>query len=388
MNAATRRPALPRLLHPLAWWAWGIGMAVAASRTTNPALLIFLITVTVAVTLARREQGTTNVLWLFLAIGLFVIALRLVMAIVFGGGITGRIVLFELPRVPLPDFFGSVRIGGRVTAERLLFALYEGLQLAAILVAVGAANALASPRRMLRYLPATLYDVGTAVVVALTYAPQMVTDARRVRAARRLRGHSGRGLRDTARLIMPVLDSGLERSLDLAASMESRGYGRSVTRSVAGRRTASVLTLCGSLGVLIGLYGLADASQPGLLGLPTMLLGAGMCLAALLVGARRDRRSAYRRDPWELPEWLVTLTGIAPAALFIGVDGIRASLSTSVQPPEIPALPVLALVACLIPVLAIPASPVPPLRAVSSPSRGAAPTSAGGRSSDPDEVLV
>ena len=30
---------LPRALHPGAWWLWALGLATAASRTTNPLLL-------------------------------------------------------------------------------------------------------------------------------------------------------------------------------------------------------------------------------------------------------------------------------------------------------------------------------------------------------------
>ena len=30
---------LPRTLHPGAWWLWALGLATAASRTTNPLLL-------------------------------------------------------------------------------------------------------------------------------------------------------------------------------------------------------------------------------------------------------------------------------------------------------------------------------------------------------------
>ena len=86
-----------------------------------------------------------------------------------------------------------MRLGGPVSLESLLYAAYDGLRLAAILACLGAANALASPRRLLRYLPATLYDVGTAIVVGLTFAPQLLSDARAVRAARTLRGHDGRG---------------------------------------------------------------------------------------------------------------------------------------------------------------------------------------------------
>ena len=195
--------------------------------------------------LERREVGATDVFAAFLLIGLVAIGLRVVTAGLLGGGVTGRVVLVRLPEVPLPAWTAGVRLGGPVTLEGLLAAAYDGLRLAAILACLGAANALASPRRLLRYVPATLYDVGTAVVVALTYAPQMVQDAGRVRAARRLRGHADRGLRSIARLAVPVMAGALDRSLDLAASMESRGYGRAVHRTDASRRGASAMTLEG-----------------------------------------------------------------------------------------------------------------------------------------------
>ena len=220
-----------------------------------------------------------------------------------------------------------MRLGGPVTLEGLLAAAYDGLRLAAILACLGAANALASPRRLLRYVPATLYDVGTAVVVALTYAPQMVQDAGRVRAARRLRGHSTRGLRSIARLAVPVMAGALDRSLDLAASMESRGYGRAVHRTDASRRGASAMTLGGLLGILVGLYGLLDASTPPLLGLPLVLAGAVLAGLALLVGARRETRSRYRRDPWALPEWLVSFAGLLPAAVLVSRPSRRGRAS-------------------------------------------------------------
>ena len=34
---------LPRDLHPVAWWIWALGLAAAASFTTNPYLLLALI---------------------------------------------------------------------------------------------------------------------------------------------------------------------------------------------------------------------------------------------------------------------------------------------------------------------------------------------------------
>ena len=296
---------LPRLLHPAAWWLWGLGLATAASRTTNPFLLLLVVAVAAWVVMERREVGATNVFCAFLVIGLVAIGLRVVTAgPARRRASPARVVLVRLPEVPLPAWAAGVRLGGPVTLEGLLAAAYDGLRLAAILACLGAANALASPRRLLRYVPATLYDVGTAVVVALTFAPQMVQDAGRVRAARRLRGHSTRGLRSIARLAVPVLAGALDRSLDLAASMESRGYGRAVHRTDASRRGASALALGGLLGVLAGLYGLLDASAPALLGLP---LVAGRRRAGRPGAARR--RPA--RDPVALPPRPVGAAGVA-----------------------------------------------------------------------------
>jgi energy-coupling factor transport system permease protein len=365
MTRAHHDPRLPRLLHPAAWWAWAIGLAMAASRTTNPMLLALVVAVAGFVVASRRELGAASPFGAFLRLGLFVIAMRVLMAALLGGGVPGLTVLFTLPEVPLPMGSGGVRLGGPVTLEGVLAAAYDGARLAAVLACIGAANALASPRRLLRYVPATLYEVGTALVVALTYAPQLVEDARRVRTARRLRGHDGRGPRELARLAVPVLDSALERSLDLAASMESRGYGRSVHRDARSRRQATALTLFGLGGVMAGVYGLLDGGSAPLLGLPLLLVGSAAAAASLGVGARRERRSRYRPDPWAAPESVVAASGAIAGALVLvaaqrAVPGIVLQTSPAVW-PTLPWLPALGLLVGLIPAWA---APMPPLRAL------------------------
>ena len=114
-----------------------------------------------------------------------------------------------------------------MTAESLLAGLYDGMRLAAVIICVGAANSLANPRRLLASLPSALYEVGTAVVIALSLFPQLAESVQRVRRARRLRGDPGRGIGALRRIVVPVLEDALERSLSLAASMDARGYGRS-----------------------------------------------------------------------------------------------------------------------------------------------------------------
>lgn len=310
-----RRALLPRLLHPAAWWAWSLGAAVAASRTTNPFLLLLLIAVVIWVVGERREPGSHRILAAFLAIAAFVIGFRVLVMALLGNGVVGTTVLVTLPVIPLPDWLAGIRLGGDVTAEATLYAVYQGLQLGAILVCVGAANALASPRRLLRYLPATLYDVGTALVVGLTFVPQLVADAVRVRRARQLRGHGGRGVREFGHLVIPVLAGGLDQALGLAASMESRGYGRAADADPRRQRRASAVTVLGLIGALAGCYGLLDGSTSPLLGLPLVVAGAASAAGALWYGAGRDRRTRYRREPWGAPETLIVAVALVAAVV-------------------------------------------------------------------------
>lgn len=361
MPHPTRFGVTPRMLHPVAWWVWGVGLATAAAHTTNPWLLLLIVAVAGWVVMERREVGALDSFRPFLLIGLFAIALRVVLTIVLGNGVPGQVVLVDLPQVRLPSWFAGLRLGGAVTLESVVAAAIDGLRLATTLACLGAANALASPRRLLRYAPATLYDIGTAVVVALTFAPALVDLAGRVRAARRLRGHSGRGLRELARLAVPVLEGALDRSLDLAASMESRGYGRTAVRGRRDRIIGSVLALTGSAGTVAGLYGVLSSSAQGWLGLPMLATGLVLLTLSLVLGARRDARTAYRRDPWRAPEWVTCALGVLPAALLTYAEGDGWPGITLIQVPldwpPLPALPASAIGAAL---LVAWLTPVPP----------------------------
>lgn len=368
----TPRPPRTRLLHPAAWWCWALGVGIAASRTTNPWLLALLLAVLVWTVAQRREPGTGRILAGFLVMGAFAIGLR-VAATAVGGARLGSVLLAELPIVPLPPWLGGLRLGGSVHLEPLLRAAYDGAQLAVVLGAVGAANALAGPRRLLRYLPATLYDVGTALVVGLTYAPRLVTEAQRLSRARRLRGHRGRGVRESARLIVPVVSAALDGALGLAASMECRGYGRATT-SPRRRLVASGLAMLGLGGTVLGTYGLLDGFTPTAVGLPVLLLGLATAAVTLAVGAGRDRRTRYRRDPFAAPEILTTACGVALAAAFAlwaGVDPVAMRPPTvPLMLPDLPLLPVLALVVAAVPGALTPEPPLEPRTAAHSPAAG------------------
>ncbi len=346
-----RRPSapLPRALHPIAWWIWALGLATVASRTTNPLLLAVLLAVVGYVVVARRGDAPwARSFSTYLLLGLVVIGIRVVFNALLGAGDDGR-VLFVLPQLDLPAWAAGIELGGPVTAEDLLAALYEGLRLAVLLCCVGAANTLANPRRALRSLPPALYELGVAVVVALTVAPQLVESVQRVRRARRLRGAPGKGLRAVKAIAVPVLEDALARSLQLAASMDSRGYGRSAHVPLGLRRATSTLVICGLVGICLGLYGLLDGTAPRLLGSVGMTLGLALSVAGLYIGGRRVRRTSYRPDPWLRPEWLVAGSGVASAAIMVWVGSYDPLLlHPSLAPLSWPDLPLLGLVPVLL----------------------------------------
>ncbi|MEU6215838.1 energy-coupling factor transporter transmembrane component T [Streptomyces sp. NPDC047023] len=372
---AYRRWRAPRAgrgnaLHAGAWWLWALGLATAASRTTNPLLLGMIIGVAGYVVAARRTDAPwARSYGAFLKLGLFVIGLRLLFSMLLGSGVPGTHTLFTLPEFPLPAWAQGIRFGGPVTAEQLVFAFYDGAKLAALLVCVGAANALANPARLLKSLPAALYEAGVAVVVAMTFAPNMVADVVRLRTARRLRGRPTGGVKAVLQIGLPVLEGALERSVAVAASMDARGYGRTAQVPRGVRHTTTVLTLGGLLGMCAGTYGLL-AAQGAAYGLPVLGIGAVLALAGLRLGGRRSVRTRYRPDRWDARAWLVAGSGAAVAALLIHAGSVDpAGMHPGVVPLVAPALPLWPAAAVLIgllpafvaPVPSVPEPPVPPV---------------------------
>jgi energy-coupling factor transport system permease protein len=345
------------MLHPGAWWLWATALAVAASLTTNPLLLAAIVAVTGYVVAARRPETPWSASYaMFLKLGLLAIAIRVALFALLGGA-PGEHVLLRLPVVPLPSWLAGVRLGGPITAEGVLASAYDGMRLGVIFCCIGAANALTSPRRLLKSLPGALYEAGVAVTVALAFAPQAVAAVGRLRAARKLRGRSDRGLRRIRGLAVPVLEGALDRSVDLAAAMDARGFGRRGTTPIAIRRTTATFTLGGLLAMVASSYGLVDRSAPTAFGVPLLVVGAALTAAGFVLGARRGGRTRYRPDPWRHPEWLVALAGIAAATMF-GL-GPAAQLAPSTLPLVAPQLPLVPFVGVLVALL--PAWIAPPL---------------------------
>lgn len=347
--ATVANARLPRDLHPVAWWLWALGLATAASFTTNPYLLLLLIGVACLAVAARRSaQPWADSFRIYLWLGAVIVVVRVLFRILLGGGDGGR-VLLHLPSIPLPHWTLGLRLLGPVTQESLLAGLYDGLRLAAIVICVGSANALANPKRLLRSVPPALYEVGSALVVAVTVLPQLADSVRRVRAAQALRGGETGRVSRLRRLLVPVLEDSLERSLALAAGMDARGYGRTAGATARERRTTGVLMLVGLGAVCAGVYGGLDQTTPGWLGHPMLLLGVLVSGVAIRLAGRRVVRTRYRPDRWRWPELVVAGSGVAVglAGWWISRHQLDVAYPALTVEPGLSALALLAIVAAV-----------------------------------------
>ena len=222
-------------LHPLTWWLWTALIATTLVRANNTSLTLLTIGFVTLLVAKYKSDGPWSKSYTYaLKLSLFVIAFRVFIGIIIGVPVPGT-TLFTLPTIALPEWMAGIRLGGAVTWQRVSSTIVESLNIASIIVLFGAATSLTNPRAVLRSLPAIFYELATILVIATTLTPQFVDNLRRISIAQRLRGvNKNRFLHrfnNWRQIAMPLLEDSLARALELAAAMDSRGYGISRRRS-------------------------------------------------------------------------------------------------------------------------------------------------------------
>ena len=219
---------MKRSLHPLTMWIWALLLITAVVLTDRAWVALGAIGVATVLVKVRSDGSPWGrSYWIALRIGAVILVIRAVVGVLIGVPIPGR-TLFTVPIIDLPSWMPGIRLGGAVTLERLSSSLHEGLIIATVIALFGAATSLTSPHKVLRTLPFFIYEIGITLVIATSLFPQLAQSARRIRLAQQLRGHDKVSWRGLA---LPLLEESLSRSLQLAASMDSRGFGVSRKRS-------------------------------------------------------------------------------------------------------------------------------------------------------------
>ena len=193
--------------------AWSATCIFIVLSTTNPAYKALVLAAALAALAAgvglRRLRG---VLVGVLFISAFATLLNFVSAHL------GDTVLFELPdQIPA--------LGGPYTLEALAFGATGGLTVAAAILAAAPFSLLLGAHDVMDALPAALSRTGAAIAASLNLVPAVAASFVQVTEAQRLRGWRPRGPRSWSEIVVPVVLTSVEGSIQLAESMEARGFG-------------------------------------------------------------------------------------------------------------------------------------------------------------------
>ena len=299
-----------RSLHPFAWWAWGIGIAVTASQTPGTlALILLCIGAAMVVYSKKSDQPWAKAFAIGVRLGLIAFLIRMIIGVSLSVPIPGN-TLFTLPTIPLPDWMAGIRIGGPVTSERLAITATEGLTFFTLILAISAASALANPKQGLRALPGVMHQAGVALIISTTLIPHFVTSIQRVKQARRLRGDQQRIA--FRKIAVPIFEDSLQRAINLGAAMESRGYG--FNDSSTGRRFGSQILLSSVVAITIGVSLFLAAIDGAVIAFG---FGIVLLVVGLVVANKSTKRSRYRPQLWKRAEWVVVVTSITLILLVI-----------------------------------------------------------------------
>jgi energy-coupling factor transport system permease protein len=226
--AYTPRPGPLQAASPAAAVAYLGALAAVAFLYSSP---LVLVAVGVGVALAGRLAGARSAVRAAIRLGLAIaLPIVLVNALVVNRGET---VLARLGDWPL---LGQVDVTAEAIADGAIF----GLRAVAVMITFAVYSACVDPDRVLRALrPLAARSALTATLVS-RLVPVAAADAGRLRDAARLRGpaaaEAGR-----APLARRLLAGSLDRAVDVAATLELRGYSLEVPHSPRRHERAGLL---------------------------------------------------------------------------------------------------------------------------------------------------
>jgi len=300
-------------IHPHAWLLWCLSIVVGASTTTSFWILCTLsISCCLIAYRFRCNLENRNAITIALTLGLFTLIVRLVVAIVFGVKIPGH-VLLTLPEIVLPHWLAGISIGGAITLEKLQLIANSSFPLITLILGFGAFASLISPREFLKTLPKNFHNLGMVIVVAINFIPQLTENIQRVRLAQQLRGKSSKKLEMIRRSAIPVLEESLMGSSQLAATMESRGFGSGTSNS---SKSKNLFLLLAMIGTGLSLYELLSPDGNLLIGGFSGLLSLLFILFGIWQGGRNIHVNQYRQIKWNTASKFIVLGAFFNAISF------------------------------------------------------------------------
>ncbi len=311
-------------LHSLTWLVWAMAAAASVQLAPSPVYVALVIAIAVVVVSAHGKGGQlASTFPVLVALGVIFALIRVALTVLTVHDVGS--VLVTIPQATLPRLLGGFTVGGTVEAPVLWQAAADGLAVVGVVAAFGAFNAVVSHYELVQSAPRAFYEPGLVVIVALAFVPSTVAAVRSIREADRART-GGRVVRRgrLVRQLVPLLETGMERAVNLAESMDSRGFGH-LGASPSDRHAAAcgVVALLALAGSFVALVGSARGLAAGL-----ALSGVVALVAAVVLASSGQGRARYRPRLLTFKDkGLMMAIVAAPVALFwlssAGEDTLR-----------------------------------------------------------------
>ncbi len=292
--AYTPRPGPLQAASPAAAMTYLGSLVVVAFLYSSPIVLAATgAGLVLAGLLTGARAAVRAALWMGATLAIFIAAVNALVAH------RGETVLARLGEWPI---FGQVD----VTAEAIAEGAVLGLRAAVVMVAFAVYSACVDPDRVLRALrPLAGRSALTATLVS-RLVPVAAADAARLRDAAKLRGPAAAPV-GKAPLARRLLAGSLDRAVDVAATLELRGYSLDAprtkyrrSRSRHDRRfyaTGAAVLIAAIVGELLGVGAFHAYPTIGIAtGTATLAFSALLVLSGLAPLRRNPRRAVARRS--------------------------------------------------------------------------------------------
>lgn len=191
---------------------WASALIVAALASDHPLVLGTLV---LAIVLAGACAGVGGRLARSLRTAA-IVALPIVVVNV----IVSREGLTVFARVGDLGPFGD----GNLTVEALVYGAIIALKVSVVMLATTLANLTVDPDELLRVLRRLSFRSALTASLATRMIPVLARDAERLAEAQRTRPAATQGARERIRLLSAIVGSSLDRAMDVAATLELRGF--------------------------------------------------------------------------------------------------------------------------------------------------------------------
>jgi energy-coupling factor transport system permease protein len=193
--------------------SWVLSLTAAALLLYHPLVLGVLL---LAAVLAARASGVGGELR-----GSLRMALIVAVPIVLVNVLVSREGLTVFARLGSLGPFGQ----GNLTLEAVVFGAVVGLKVAILILLATLGSLAVDPDELLRIVRRLSFRSALTTSLAIRMIPLLAADSRRIAEAQRTRPDGGpRGTRGRVALIGAVLAGSLDRAMDVAATLEVRGF--------------------------------------------------------------------------------------------------------------------------------------------------------------------